>query len=109
MPSGASALARANAHPRKPWLAKHEHPVHRTPRAAAPEASCSARAASHSPPNTFVASHEIGAHEPILVAEQRVQRCFGNARALDDAVDADRMYPLLIEEMARGVEQSLPR
>src|SRR6266851_4910664 len=95
--------------PAKSWLAEHailyvEHPEQPLPRRPVAR-----KPSSYTPANGLVASHEIGAHEPLFVAEQRVQRRLGHASTLDDAVDADSMYPFLIEEMARGVEQSLPR
>src|SRR6266851_3925670 len=95
--------------PAKPWLAKHETLYIEYPEQPLPRRRVPREPSSHTPANAFVASHEIGAHEPLLVAEQRVQRRLGHASALDDPVDADSMYPFLIEEMARGVEQSLPR
>ena len=95
--------------PTKPWLAKHETLYVEYPEQPLPRRRVTREPSRHTPANAFVASHEIGAYEPLLVAEQRVQRRLGHASALDDPVDADRMYAFLIEEMARGVEQSLPR
>jgi hypothetical protein len=56
-----------------------------------------------------VASQQIRPDEPVLVPEKGVQRRLGYTSALDDAIDADRMHPFLIEEFAGGVEQSLTR
>ena len=108
----AGALRRLGAGPRerapaKPGLAEHETLYIEYPEQPLPRRRVPREPSSHTPPNAFVASHEIGAHEAFLVAEQRVQRGFGNARALDNPVDADGMDPFVIEELARRVEQSL--
>ena len=54
----------------------------------------------------LVARDEIGANEPILVPEQRVERCLGDTSSLDDAVDTNGMNAVLIEELMGGVKQS---
>jgi hypothetical protein len=104
---GAGTRERA---PMETRVAKHEtlhveHPEKSLPRGRVPVGDLSGDAFS----NCFVASHEIGAHEPILVPEQGVQRCLGDTSSLNDAVDTDGMYAFLIEELIRGVEQSLAR
>src|SRR5207245_4915988 len=63
----------------------------------------------HALVDCFVARHEIGANEPILVPEQRVQRRLGDVSSLNDPVDADCMHPFLIEEPIGRLEQSLAR
>ena len=55
----------------------------------------------------FVMRRQVGAHEPILVAVDAVQRRFGDTGSLDDAIDADRLHTALVEEVAGGIEQSL--
>ena len=95
--------------PAKPWLAKHETLYIEHPEQTLPRRRVSREPSSHTLANAFVASHEIGTYEPLLVAEQRIQRRFGHARAFYDPVDTDSMDPVRIEELARGVEQSLPR
>ncbi len=57
----------------------------------------------------LVTSSEICANEPILIPEQRVQRCLGDTSSLDDAVDANGVHPFLVEERIGRIEQSLAR
>ena len=93
--------------PAEAWLAKHQTLYVKDPEQALPRRAVTREPSRHTPANAFVATHEVGAHEPLFVAEQRIQRRLGNAGALDDPVDADGVYPLVIEEMARRVKQSL--
>ncbi len=51
---------------------------------------------------------EVGPDELLLAAERAVERGLGHARLLDDAVDADRVDALLVEELVGGGEQSVP-
>ena len=95
--------------PAKPWLAEHATLYVEDAEQPFPRRCVPGEPSRHQPANAFVASHEIGPHEPLLVAEQCVQRRLGDASSLHDAIDANRMDPFVIEEMGGGVEQSLPR
>ena len=62
----------------------------------------------HALADAFVASHEIGANEPILVPEQGVQRRLGDTSPLNDAIDTNGMHAFLIEELICRDEQPAP-
>jgi len=50
---------------------------------------------------------EVRADQLFLAAEGVVQRRLGDARALDHAVDPDGVHALLVEELARRLQQAL--
>ena len=57
----------------------------------------------------LAAALEVGPDQLVLAAERAVQRSLGDAGALDDAVDADGVHALGVEELVRGGEQALAR
>src|SRR5262249_42523013 len=52
---------------------------------------------------------EVRAHQLLLAAERAVQRRLGHSRALDHAVDPDRMYALGVEQLGRSGQQPVAR
>ena len=56
-----------------------------------------------------VAGLQVGADQLVLAAEGVVQRGLGHAGLLDDAVDADRVHALVVEQLVGRGQQPLAR
>src|SRR6185369_16125336 len=69
--------------------------------------------AVHSPLDALgdagVAGLQVGTDQLVLAAEGVVQRGLGHAGLLDDAVDADRVYALVVEQLVGRRQQPLAR